>query len=179
MRKWIMAAALALVLVPAAALAQENGRMNGQMAPGMYMGRGMGMGMNMAMMNPAAMVLSHQAELSLTPAQLEKLGKIRDEFQKENAEALAKIQKEHEEIVKKYGEGPYTAEQRAKMQDERGDIREARAQLMKNRREAMEDVRDVLTPAQQTRLQEVMRAQMGRMHGPEGQAPGRMHDQDH
>lgn len=158
MRKWMIAAALSLALMPAAAMAQENGRMNGQMAPGMRMG---GMGM-MSMHNPAEFVLNHQKDLNLTPDQLKKIGKIRDEFQHENGEALSKMDKDREEMIKKYGPGPYTEDQREAMRKDMGEHREQYAKLFENRRKAMDEIRETLSPSQQTAMQQVMRNEAGR-----------------
>lgn len=158
MHRWIMAAALALALVPAAAMAQENG----QMAPGMRMG-GMRMRMGMSMRNPAEFVLTHQRDLNLTPDQLKKIGQIRDKFQHENGEALSQMEKERAEMVKKYGEGPYTEDQREAMQKDMGEHREQLAKLMENRRKAMDEIRETLSPSQQTAMQQIMRNEMDRM----------------
>jgi Spy/CpxP family protein refolding chaperone len=147
---------LALALVPAALSAQETGRPTGQ-----GMGRGMGGGMGMG--NPASLVLRHQAELGLTPDQLEKLGKIRDKFDHENGEALKAMAKERDEMVKKYGPGPYTDEQQEKMRAERAEHRGQYQKLGENSRNAREDIRKLLTPEQFTKLQQYM--QMGRRPG--------------
>ena len=176
MRKWLMTAALALVLLPAAALAQDNGRMDGQMAPGMRMG-GMRMRMAMSMRNPAEFVLNHQRELNLTPDQPKKIGKIRDEFQHENGEALSKLDKERAETVKKYGPGPYTDEQREDMRKDMGEHREQWAKLMENRRKAMDEIRETLSPSQQSAMQQIMRNDMDRMR--DSADRDRDHDSDH
>ncbi len=144
MRRWYLALALALAFVPAAASAQQD------QGPGMRAryGRGMGYGWG----NPAEMVLRHQADLNLTPNQLERIGKIRDKFQHENREALAGAEKERAEIIKKYGPGPYTDEQREDMRKDRAERRGDFAKLADNRRKAMDEIREVLTPDQRTRL---------------------------
>ncbi len=153
MRRWYLALALALAFVPAAASAQQD------QGPGMRAryGRGMGYG------NPAEMVLRHSNELNLTPNQLERIGKIRDKFQHENREALAAAEKERAEMIKKYGAGPYTDEQRDQMSKDRGERRADFAKLSDNRRKAMEEIREVLTPEQRERLMADMRNERGRM----------------
>lgn len=145
--------ALALALVPVALSAQETGRPDS-------LGMGGGMGM---MGNPASMVLRHQAELGLTPGQLEKLGKIRDKFEHENGEALKDMSKQREEMVKKYGSGPYTDEQRQKMRAERAEHGGQYQKLAENSRKAREEIRKLLTPEQFTKLQQYN--QMGRRPG--------------
>ncbi len=158
MHRWLMTAALALLLVPAAALAQENG----QMAPGMRMG-GMRMRMGMSMRNPAEFVLNHQRELNLTPDQLKKIGQIRDNFQHENGEALSRLEKERAEMVKKYGPGPYTEDQREAMRKDMGEHNEQFSKLMENRRKAMDEIRETLSPSQQTAMRDIMRNESERM----------------
>lgn len=151
MQRWYLGLALALALVPAAVSAQQE-PMHARRG-GMWMG---GWG------NPAAMVLQHQADLNLTPSQLQKLGKIRDKFQHENGEALAKADKERAEMVRKYGNGPYTEDQREAIRKDRGEMRGDFQNLAKNRRKAMEEIREVLTPDQRSRLMADMRAQRDR-----------------
>ena len=138
---------LALAALPAAASAQQN------MPPRRAMREGMGMGMMMG--NPADMLLRRQAELKLTPDQMEKLGKIRDRFQKENAEDLARARKEMDEMRARYGAPPYSAEVREKMQKERAEARQKYAKLFENARKAREESMEVLTPEQRTQLREM------------------------
>ncbi len=164
MRSRYLVLALALALVPAAASAQQD---QGMGMRARWNGRGMGMGWG----NPAEMVLRHQADLNLTPSQLEKLGKIRDKFQHENREALASAEKERAEMIKKYGPGPYTDEQREQMRKDRGERRADFAKLSENRRKAMGEIREVLTPDQQSRLMAEMRTERERNENRE--APGR------
>ena len=165
MRSRYLAVALALALVPAAASAQQD---QGAGMRARWNGRGMGMGWG----NPAEMVLRHQADLNLTPGQLEKLGKIRDKFQHENRESLAAAEKEREEMIKKYGPGPYSDEQREQMRKDRSERRGDFAKLAENRRKAMDEIRDVLTPDQRSRLMAEMRTERER-NGYRGGGPGR------
>ncbi len=155
MRRWYLGLALALALVPAGLTAQQD-----RDDRGMRMGMRGGMGM---MGNPADMVLRMQSQLALTPDQLEKLGKIRDKFDKENAEDLGKARKEMEEARAKYGQPPYSDETRQKMQHERQEAQKKYAKLFDNERKAREETMEVLTPEQRDRLRDTMRQRMGRM----------------
>ncbi len=155
MRKWYFALALALALVPAAASAQQD------QEPGMR-ARWNGRGMGFAWSNPADVVLRHQADLNLSPNQLERIGKIRDKFVHDNRNALAAAEKERAEIIKKYGPGPYSDEQMDQMRKDRAERREDFAKLADNRRKAMEEIREVLTPDQRTRLMADMRGDRDR-----------------
>ncbi len=159
MRKWGMLVALALVLMPVAAVAQQP-------APGMGYGYGYGMMMGRgyaAMRNPAEFVLNHQRDLNLTPDQLKKIGQIRDHYMHENAEALSKVDEERAEIIRKYGEGPYTEDQRESIQKDFQERHKDFAQLMDNRRKAMDEIRETLSPSQQSAMRQIMRNEMGRM----------------
>ncbi len=156
MRSRYLVLALALALVPAAVSAQDRDQDQGMHAR--WSGRG-GMGYG----NPAEMVLRHSNELNLTPNQLERIGKIRDRFQHENREALAAAEQERAEMIKKYGPGPYTDEQREQMSKDRGERRADFAKLGDNRRKAMEEIREVLTPEQRERLMADMRNERGRV----------------
>ncbi len=155
MRRWYLALALALALVPAAASAQQD------QGPGMR-ARWNGRGMGYAWSNPADAVLRHQADLNLTPNQLERIGKIRDKFTHDNRDALAAAEKERAEMIKKYGPGPYTDEQREDMRKDRSERREDFAKLADNRRKAMDEIREVLSPDQRTRLMADMRGDRDR-----------------
>jgi len=167
MRSRYLALALALALVPAAASAQQD---QGAGMRARWNGHGMGMGMGWD--DPAEMVLRHQANLNLTPDQLEKLGKIRDRYHHENREALAAAEKERAEMIRKYGPGPYTDEQREQMRKDWGEWQAHFAKLSEHRREAMHEIREVLTPDQRSRLMAVMRTE--REHnGYRGSGPGR------
>lgn len=162
MRKMNLALALVLglALVPLAASAQEPDQR------GMGM-RGMGMRGAMMMANPADIVLRFQAELNLTPDQLKKLGKIRDDFNHDNAEDLAKAHKEMDEARAKYGEPPYSPEVREKLRDAHADAQKRYGKLFENGRKAREEAMEVLSADQRTRLEELMRDRRGM-----GERPG-------
>ncbi len=111
--------------------------------------------------NPAEILLRHQAELRLSPDQLEKLGQIRDHFAHENAEDLAKAQKEWDEIVAKYGQPPYSEETRNAMSHDREEAHKKYSKLFDNEEKARGEAWEVLTPEQR----ETVSAQL-RWHGP-------------
>lgn len=156
MRKMNLALALALglALVPAAVSAQDRD----DRGPGM---RGMGMRGGMMMGNPADMILRFQSELNLTPDQLKKLGKLRDDFNHTNSEDLAKARKEMDEARAKYGEPPYSPEVQSKMREERQEAQKKYSKLFENGRKAREEAMEVLSADQRTRLEELMRARRG------------------
>ncbi len=144
---------LALAALPAAVSAQQP-------APRRAMRlemRGMMFG------NPAEMILRHQAQLNLSPDQLEKLGKIRDHFREENGEQLAKAQKEWDEIAAKYGQPPYSAETQEKVDHDRAEARKHYAKLFENSRKSREEAMEVLSSSQREQLRADMRARMGDM----------------
>ncbi len=148
----------ALVALPALASAQETPRQERreEMREGMRGGMAMGM-----MGNPAEMILRRQADLHLTPDQLKKLGEIRDHFAHENAEDLAKAQKEWDEMRAKYGAPPYSDETREKMRHDREEAQTKYAKLFENSRKAREEAMEVLSADQRAQLREEMRARMG------------------
>lgn len=138
---------LALAALPAAVSAQQP-------APR----RAMRMGMRgMMFANPAEMILRHQADLNLTPDQMEKLGRIRDHFRAENGEQLGKAQKEWDEIAAKYGSPPYSAETQEKVDHDRAEARKHYAKLFENSRKSREEAMEVLSSSQRDRLMADMR----------------------
>lgn len=149
---------MALVALPALASAQETPRQERreEARAGMRMGMG-----GMMFANPAEMILRRQADLHLTPEQLEKLGKIRDHFAHENAEDLAKAQKEWDEMRAKFGAPPYSDETREKMRHDREEAQKKYAKLFENSRKAREEAMEVLSADQKTQLREEMRGRMG------------------
>ena len=158
MRKlYLGAVILALAALPAAASAQQN-------APerrGMRDEMGMGM-----MADPADMLLRRQAELKLTPDQMEKLGRLRDRFQKENAEDLARARKDMNELRARYGAPPYSPEVQEKVRSEHMEARKKYAKLFENARKSREEAMEVLTPEQRAELREM------RGPGMMGRGPG-------
>jgi hypothetical protein len=144
MKKSLMVAAIALLILPSAVLAQGGGRRGGGMQP----------------QNVAKLMLDNRAELALTDDQVAKITVLAAKIDSLNAPIIADRQKLMESMGGGGG-GGMSEEMRAKMMD-------LRTRSQKVTDDAQTELKTILTADQQPKAQEIIQRaqpQRGRRGG--------------